>query len=125
MKIPPFIATLGMMLILKGLSLVISGTKPIYFNDTPSFPPLSTGFADRRVSFPALPVPNGVVILFVLALIILGFGKPHGAGALLLCACKRRGRAALGRQRRRLEGGDLRARPADLRHRRSADRPCG
>ena len=43
MKIPPFIATLGMMLILKGLSLVISGTKPIYFNDTPSFPLLSTG----------------------------------------------------------------------------------
>ncbi len=42
MKIPPFIATLGMMLILKGLSLVISGTKPIYFNDTPSFPLIST-----------------------------------------------------------------------------------
>ena len=34
--IPPFIATLGMMLIAAGLSLVISGTKPIYFNDTPS-----------------------------------------------------------------------------------------
>ncbi|WP_279433479.1 ABC transporter permease [Agromyces protaetiae] len=34
--IPPFIATLGMMLIASGLSLVISGTKPIYFNDTPS-----------------------------------------------------------------------------------------
>jgi len=31
LKIPPFIATLGMMLLLKGLSLVISGTKPIYF----------------------------------------------------------------------------------------------
>ncbi|MEJ2022786.1 MAG: ABC transporter permease, partial [Maritimibacter sp.] len=30
MKIPPFIATLGMMLILKGLSLVVSGTRPIY-----------------------------------------------------------------------------------------------
>ena len=37
LKIPPFIATLGMMLILKGLSLIISGVKPIYFNDTPSF----------------------------------------------------------------------------------------
>ncbi|NBO20948.1 MAG: ABC transporter permease, partial [Rhodobacteraceae bacterium] len=66
MKIPPFIATLGMMLILKGLSLVISGTKPIYFNDTPSFPLLSTGSAIGAV-IPALPVPNGVVILFVLA----------------------------------------------------------
>ena len=35
--IPPFIATLGMMLIAAGLSLAISGTKPIYFTDTPEF----------------------------------------------------------------------------------------
>jgi ribose transport system permease protein len=69
MKIPPFIATLGMMLILKGLSLVISGTKPIYFNDTPNFPLLSTGSLIGSV-VPGLPVPNGVVILFVLALVI-------------------------------------------------------
>ena len=69
MKIPPFIATLGMMLILKGLSLVISGTKPIYFNDTPSFPQLSTGSLIGAV-LPGVPVPNGVVILFVLALAI-------------------------------------------------------
>jgi ribose transport system permease protein len=67
MKIPPFIATLGMMLVLKGLSLVISGTKPIYFNDTPNFPLLSTGSFIGAV-FPAVPVPNGVVILFLLAL---------------------------------------------------------
>ena len=38
MKIPPFIATLGMLYATKGLSLVISELKPIYFNDTPSFP---------------------------------------------------------------------------------------
>ncbi len=69
MKIPPFIATLGMMLILKGLSLVISGTKPIYFNDTPSFPQLSTGSLIGAV-VPGLPVPNGVVVLFLLALAI-------------------------------------------------------
>ena len=41
MKIPPFIATLGMMMLLKGLALVISGTKPIYFNDTPDFTMIS------------------------------------------------------------------------------------
>lgn len=35
--IPPFIATLSMMLITTGLALVISGTAPIYFNDTPDF----------------------------------------------------------------------------------------
>lgn len=69
MKIPPFIATLGMMLILKGLSLVISGTKPIYFNDTPNFPLLSTGSLIGAV-VPGLPVPNGVLVLFILALAI-------------------------------------------------------
>jgi ribose transport system permease protein len=69
MKIPPFIATLGMMLILKGLSLMISGTKPIYFNDTPNFPLLSTGSLIGTV-FPAVPVPNGVVILFLLAIVV-------------------------------------------------------
>jgi ribose transport system permease protein len=69
MKIPPFIATLGMMLILKGLSLVISGTKPIYFNDTPSYPELSTGSLVGKL-IPAIPLPNGVLILFLLALVM-------------------------------------------------------
>jgi ribose transport system permease protein len=66
MKIPPFIATLGMMLILKGLSLVISGTRPIYFNDTPGFDLISRGSLIGEV-FPALPIPNGVLILFIMA----------------------------------------------------------
>ena len=69
MKIPPFIATLGMMLILKGMSLVISGTKPIYFNDTPSFPEISTGSLIGDI-IPSLPLPNGVLILFILALTV-------------------------------------------------------
>lgn len=37
LNIPPFIATLAMMMVTQGLALVVSGTKPIYFNDTPSF----------------------------------------------------------------------------------------
>lgn len=66
MKIPPFIATLGMMLVLKGLSLIITGSRPIYFNDTPSFSTLSLGSLIGKV-FPAFPVPNGVLILFAVA----------------------------------------------------------
>ncbi|HEX4508626.1 MAG TPA: ABC transporter permease [Burkholderiaceae bacterium] len=68
LKIPPFIATLGMMMLLKGLSLVISGTKPIYFNDTPSFPSISQ---DSLIGMlvPALPIPNAVLILFVVAIL--------------------------------------------------------
>jgi ribose transport system permease protein len=68
LKVPPFIATLGMMLILKGLSLVISGTKPIYFNDTPGFNQIALGSIVGSV-FPAVPIPNGVLVLFAVALI--------------------------------------------------------
>jgi len=67
MKIPPFIATLAMMLILKGLSLVISGTRPIYFNDTPGFDLISRGSIIGEI-IPALPIPNGVLILFIVAI---------------------------------------------------------
>ena len=68
LKIPPFIATLGMMLLLKGLSLVISGTKPIYFNDTPEFPSISQ---DSLIGYflPGLPIPNAVLILFLVAIL--------------------------------------------------------
>lgn len=66
MKIPPFIATLGMMLILKGLSLIVTGTKPIYFNDTPGFTQIAQGSVIGAL-VPAFPVPNGVLILFLVA----------------------------------------------------------
>ncbi|MEO7886940.1 MAG: ABC transporter permease [Polaromonas sp.] len=68
LKIPPFIATLGMMLMLKGLSLVITHSKPIYFNDTPDFSLIAQ---DSLIGYflPDLPIPNAVLILFVLAVV--------------------------------------------------------
>ncbi|KGJ04644.1 ribose ABC transporter permease [Paracoccus halophilus] len=66
MKIPPFIATLGMMLMLKGLSLIVTGTKPIYFNDTPGFTQIAQGSVVGAL-IPGLPLPNGVLILFLVA----------------------------------------------------------
>lgn len=59
LRIPPFIATLAMMLIAQGLALVISGTAPIYFNDVPGFTAISGGSLVPGV-------PNAVLILFVL-----------------------------------------------------------
>lgn len=64
MKIPPFIATLGMMMVTKGLSLVISGTKPIYFTDSPRFMDISMGNL-----IPGLGIPNAVLIFFGVALV--------------------------------------------------------
>jgi ribose transport system permease protein len=49
LKIPPFIATLGMMQIARGLALVFSGAKPIYFNDTPSYSLLSPIVLNRTI----------------------------------------------------------------------------
>ena len=67
LRVPPFIATLGMMLLLKGLALVIAQDKPIYFNDTPNFSVISN---DSLVSYllPSFEVPNGVLILFAVAI---------------------------------------------------------
>lgn len=67
LKIPPFIATLGMMLVYKGLSLAIGGGRPIYFNDTEGFTDISTG-SIIGYFIPALPIPNGVLILFSVAI---------------------------------------------------------
>ncbi|MGA2491402.1 MAG: ABC transporter permease [Roseiarcus sp.] len=66
LKIPPFIATLGMMWLIKGLSLIVSGVKPIYFNDTPNFYMISQASLIGDV-VPSVPIPNGVLILFVIA----------------------------------------------------------
>ena len=70
MKIPPFIATLGMMMLLKGLALVISGTKPIYFNDTPNFPMISQDSLIGSCAARACRFPTAVLILFVVAIVV-------------------------------------------------------
>lgn len=74
LKVPPFIATLGMLNIAKGLSLVISGLKPIYFNDTPIFNQIAMGSILGSI-IPGFDIPNAVLILFgaaIIAAVILG-----------------------------------------------------
>jgi ribose transport system permease protein len=71
MKIAPFIATLGMMMFTKGLSLVISGTKPIYFSNTPEFSSISMDSV-VGMACPFLPIPNAVLVFFTIA-VISGF----------------------------------------------------
>ena len=64
LKIPPFIATLAMMLVCEGLALVISQSAPIYFDKIPQFSAISTGNIIPGVNF-----PNAVIILVVVAVI--------------------------------------------------------
>jgi ribose transport system permease protein len=73
LKLPPFIATLAMMLVAQGLALVISDSAPIYFSDTPDYVKISTGEL-----IPGLP--NAVLVLLaatvvsgvLLAMTVLG-----------------------------------------------------
>lgn len=74
MKVPPFITTLGMLYIAKGLALVFSGLKPIYFNDTPIFNQMAMGSFVGAI-IPGLDIPNVVLILFgaaIVASLLLG-----------------------------------------------------
>lgn len=66
LKLPPFIATLAMMLIAQGLALVISGVRPIYFTSVDGFKEIALG-----TLVPGLP--NAVLILFGLALVAFLF----------------------------------------------------
>ncbi|GAB4368208.1 MAG: ABC transporter permease [Spirochaetales bacterium] len=62
LRIPPFIATLGMMMITKGLNLVLSGVRPVYFTDTPTF--------SQITMYPLfLGIPAGVFIFFLVILV--------------------------------------------------------
>jgi len=66
LRIPAFIATLGVMMVTKGLSLVVSGASPVYF---------PTGYKEIAVGslisklIPGFRLQNGVLIFFVMALI--------------------------------------------------------
>jgi ribose transport system permease protein len=66
--IPPFIATLGMLNVAKGFALVISGLKPIYFNETPEVNQAAMGSLIGSV-IPGLAIPNIVLVLFGAALV--------------------------------------------------------
>ena len=68
LKLPPFIATLGMLNVAKGLALVITDLSPIYF-------PLETGWSKIAMGsvlgaiIPGFEIPNAVLIMFGAALL--------------------------------------------------------
>ncbi|HVI38448.1 MAG TPA: ABC transporter permease, partial [Gaiellales bacterium] len=64
LRLPPFIATLAMMLVAQGLALVVSGSAPIYFSDHPGYSEISIG-----TLVPGSRFPNAVIILAVAAVL--------------------------------------------------------
>jgi ribose transport system permease protein len=69
MKIPPFVATLGMLYITKGLSLVVAQLRPIYFNDAPGFNQAAMSSILGSIFAPLDPVKNVVLVFFGAALV--------------------------------------------------------
>ncbi|HET7701881.1 MAG TPA: ABC transporter permease [Candidatus Limnocylindrales bacterium] len=61
-KLPPFIATLGMLNVARGLAQILSDVKPIYFEGNPEF-------YDVFMGKPLLGIPNVVFVMFGAAVI--------------------------------------------------------
>lgn len=61
LKVPPFIATLAMMMITQGLSMIVSGVKPVYIQ--------VEGFQQIALGELIPGLPNAVLLLFACALI--------------------------------------------------------
>lgn len=54
LKLPPFIATLGMMMVARGITLVLTEGKPVYFFDAPGFKAISTTKLFGMIPYPVL-----------------------------------------------------------------------
>ena len=73
LKLPPFIATLAMMLVCQGLALVVSGTKPIYFDPESGYTTISTGTLIDDHLLAGVPLPRNypnAIIVFPLAVVV-------------------------------------------------------
>ncbi len=62
LRLPPFIATLAMMMTTAGFSLIITGTRPRYFTGVAGFRDIATG---QLIPY----VPNAVIIFLALAVL--------------------------------------------------------
>lgn len=68
LKIPPFIATLGMLNVARGLSLVITDLSPIYFPLDIGWNEIAMGSILGKV-IPGFNIPNAVLVMFGAAII--------------------------------------------------------
>lgn len=67
MRVPPFVATLGMLYVAKGLALILSNLAPIYFDRGSGFTNLATGVI---LQIPGvIEIPNAVLIMFGSAIV--------------------------------------------------------
>lgn len=64
LRLPPFIATLAMMMITKGLSLILTGTRPIYFTKIETYRKIALGSIFNVESL------YNAILIFIIAILI-------------------------------------------------------
>ena len=64
LRLPPFIATMAMMMVLKGLNLVISNVKPIYFTSVDGYQKIALGSAFGINGF------YNAILIFIISIIL-------------------------------------------------------
>ena len=69
LRIAPFIATLGILNVARGLSLVITQTRPIYFSDNPEFQQGVMGNIFGLKISGEFGIPNIAIIMFIAAIL--------------------------------------------------------
>jgi len=68
LKVAPFIATLGMLNVARGLALVLASLAPIYFNRTPEFNQAAMASLSAAI-IPGFAIPNVVLVFFLAAIV--------------------------------------------------------
>lgn len=73
MKLPPFIATLGMQMVLRGLAMIVSDAKSVYIQNVPSFKELTHYRIFETIPLPVIYIiVLGVIAAFLLRKTVIG-----------------------------------------------------
>ena len=73
MGLPPFVATLGMQMVLRGLALVVTDASPVYVTNSDFFKKIAQGKLFGVIQFPAIYlVVLGIISAFILKKTVIG-----------------------------------------------------
>ena len=93
--LPPFITTLAMMQVARGLAFILAHGQPIPLANSAPFDWLGTGYLLNGI--PGFPgIPYAVLVMAVVAIVFAIAARPHGVRALRARARRQRRSGALG-----------------------------
>ncbi|WP_260330258.1 ABC transporter permease [Clostridium chauvoei] len=73
LKLPPFISTLGAMMVARGLTLILTDAKPVYFDAAPQFAEISQGKLFGLIPYPVIYlILIAIISSFILKKTLIG-----------------------------------------------------